>query len=98
MESTKIEVIEKIADEEGWVFHVLVIDDKSESEHSVSLTKETFKRLGGDRGASDLVREAFEFLLQKEPKESIFKSFDVSEISDHFPEFEDVITKRMSNE
>ncbi|MGM0628867.1 MAG: hypothetical protein ACQESA_00370 [Patescibacteria group bacterium] len=97
MENIKIEVKEKIADKEGGVFHVTVADGESKSEHSVSLTADTLKRLGSDRGASELVREAFEFFLQKETKESIFKSFDISEIADHFPEFEDVITKRMNN-
>jgi hypothetical protein len=35
-----------------------------------------------------MVEAAFQFLLDREPKESILVSFDVSVIARYFPEFE----------
>lgn len=37
---------------------------------------------------SDLVRRSFEFLLAREPKESILRSFELPVIGRYFPEYE----------
>jgi len=39
---------------------------------------------------------AFLFLLDREPKESILRRFDVTEISRHFPEFEREMPRYLS--
>lgn len=96
MENVKIEIKEQVADDDGWVFQVSVIDNEGKSEHSVSLTKKTLESMWENGEASDLVDEAFKFLLQNESKESILKSFDISEISNYFPEFENVIANRIN--
>jgi len=36
----------------------------------------------------DLVRRSFDFLLAREPKESILRSFDLTAIARYFPEWE----------
>jgi len=36
----------------------------------------------------DLVRRSFEFLLAREPKESILSSFELPVIARYFPEYE----------
>ena len=41
-----------------------------------------------------LVEASFRFLLEREPKESILRSFDVSVIGRYFPEFEREIVSR----
>lgn len=41
-----------------------------------------------------LVRRSFEFLLAREPKESILRSFGLSVIGRHFPEYEREIRRR----
>ena len=46
-------------------------------------------RPGEDRSA--FVRRCFEFLLEREPKESILAAFDVAVIGRYFPEFPDEI-------
>jgi hypothetical protein len=75
-------------------FRVLVVDDDSRTEHEVTLSAVDLRRLGeGYRSAEDLVRACFEFLLEREPKESILRSFDVSVISRYFPEFEATIRR-----
>ena len=40
------------------------------------------------------MRDCFAFLLEREPKESILRSFDVSVIGGYFPEFEREIAGR----
>jgi hypothetical protein len=41
------------------------------------------------------VRKSFLFLLEREPKESILRSFDLTVISRYFPEYEREITRRL---
>jgi hypothetical protein len=51
-------------------------------------------------GASDpttLVKASFEFLLEREPPQSILRSFDIAEIARYFPEYESAIRDRIRN-
>jgi hypothetical protein len=73
-------------------FHVTVREGGSSSEHDVTLGAADFARLGPDRSSPEaLVRACFAFLLEREPKESILSSFDVTVIGRYFPEFEEAI-------
>ena len=70
--------------------------DKSKTAHDIQVSKETYQRLtGGIKGTEELVRASFEFLLEREAKESILKSFDLSEIQTYFPEYETVISAQL---
>ena len=74
---------------DGWLCQVSVADHGSESRHSVTITGADFQRLAGSGEAPDgLVRRSFEFLLAREPKESILRSFDLPVIGRYFPEYE----------
>lgn len=76
------------------VLDVRVIDRGSESRHEVTLSEEDYRRLGEGYGSPDeFVRACFEFLLEREPKESILSRFDVSVISRYFPGFEEKIKR-----
>jgi len=44
------------------------------------------------------VRRSFEFLLERESKDSILARFDLSVISRYFPEYEREIKRRLSPE
>ena len=46
-------------------------------------------------GPEELIRKSFEFLLEREPKESILSRFDLSVISRYFPEYEREIRKQL---
>jgi hypothetical protein len=73
-------------------FHVVVREGDSSSEHDVTLSAADFERLGSHhRSPETFVQACFEFLLEREPKESIQPSFDVSVIGSYFPEFERMI-------
>ena len=77
-------------------FRVRVIESGSESTHQVTLDPKDYARLaGGAVEAEELIRKSFEFLLEREPKESILSRFDVSVISRYFPEYEREIKKRL---
>lgn len=72
-------------------YQVEVREDDSTTEHDVTLSATDFERLGGDRTPEAFVRDCFEFLLTREPKEQILRSFDISVIGRYFPEFERTI-------
>ena len=76
------------------VFDVRVSEGGTESRHEVTLSEEDYRRLGEGYGSPDeFVRACFEFLLQRESKESILSTFDISLISRYFPEFEETIRR-----
>jgi hypothetical protein len=76
-------------------FRVRVTDDDgTSSEHDVTLSRADHERLAGAQPTpEDFIRACFRFLLAREPKESIMRSFDVSQIATYFPEFEREITR-----
>jgi hypothetical protein len=77
-------------------FRVRVIEAGSESSHQVTLDPKDYTRLaGGAVEPQELIRKSFEFLLEREPKESILSRFDLSVISRYFPEYEREIKKRL---
>ncbi|MFL6431310.1 MAG: hypothetical protein ACJ71X_07630 [Nitrososphaeraceae archaeon] len=41
----------------------------------------------------EFVKKSFEFLLERENKDSILRQFDINQINDYFPEFEKEICK-----
>ena len=74
-------------------FEVRVEEDGSSTEHEVTVSAEDLERLGSGRTPETFVRDCFEFLLAREPKESILRSFDVSAIGRYFPAFEREIVR-----
>ena len=79
----------------GYEYEVVVKEGGSQTLHKVRLGKEYYERLSEGRTPPDeLVKKSFEFLLENEPKESIFGSFDLSVIERYFPEYPGVIKKR----
>ena len=91
--AAKIE-IEKTGDFE---FRVRVVDGGIQSTHHVTVNQGDYTRLTGGKAAPEgLLRRSFEFLLEREPKESILSRFDLSVISRYFPEYEREIKRRIS--
>ena len=78
-------------------FRVRILEGASESTHQVTLDQKDHARLAGPNAEpEELIRQSFEFLLEREPKESILGRFDLSVISRYFPEYEREIKKRLS--
>ena len=91
--AAKIEV-EKVDNSK---FRVRVSESGSETIHNVTVSPTDYTRLtGGKVEPEELVRRSFEFLVEREPKESIFTRFDLSVISRYFPEYEREIKRRLS--
>jgi hypothetical protein len=78
-------------------FRVRVIEAGSESTHDVTVSPNDYTRLtNGKIELEELVRRSFEFLLEREPKDSILTRFDLSVIGRYFPEYEREIRRRLS--
>ena len=82
-----IKVIQSNQDE-PMVFKVTVQEAGSQTHHQVIMSKKTYEDLSSGKVNPDrCIEAAFEFLLEREPKESILSSFDVTVISRYFPSF-----------
>jgi hypothetical protein len=90
--AAKIEV-EKI---DATHFRVQVVESGTKSTHEVTLDPQDHARLAGDTAEPEkLIRKSFEFLLEREPKESILARFDLSVIRRYFPDYEREIRKKL---
>jgi hypothetical protein len=77
-------------------FQVVVRERGTMTQHQVTLAKADYERLAGGKASPEgLVTESFRFLLEREPKESILRSFDLTLIGHYFPEYERQIRKRL---
>ena len=81
---------------DAFEFQVTVREGKSQTQHRVTLDKADYERLTGGRASpEDLVSESFRFLLEREAKESILRSFDLTIVARYFPEYERQIKGRL---
>ena len=82
--------------ESGEHYLVIVQDGPSSSEHRVTVGLDQLEDLGGGASAEELIEASFEFLLEREPKESILSEFDLPVIGRYFPEYPAEIRRRLS--
>ena len=76
-----------------WVCSVTVGDEAAATHHEVTVSRDLLAELRpGAEGPDDLIRDSFEFLLEREPRESILRSFDLPVIRRYFPEWEEEIS------
>lgn len=82
--------------EHGWACEVTVHEGELEvSRHRVRVSPGDLGRLApGATGPESLVKASFEFLLEREPPQSILGSFDLPDIGRYFPEYEAEILNR----
>jgi hypothetical protein len=82
------------ADGAGTRFSVEVGDDDgSRTGHQVIVSDAEWERFGAGYGSrSALVEASFRFLLEREPKGSILRSFELGVIERYFPEYRAAIT------
>jgi hypothetical protein len=80
-------------------FDVVIRDSASQSRHQVTLSKADYGRLtNGGCPSEHLVEAAFRFLLERESKEAILSRFDISVISQYFPDFETKLPRYMAGD
>ena len=83
------------AQSDGWACRVVVTEGSSRTEHSVIVARADLARFApADNEPNDLVRRSFEFLLAREPKETILRRFALTDIARYFPEWETEMSER----
>jgi hypothetical protein len=76
---------------EGWGCRVTVGDDAGATTHEVTVSEQTLDELAAGATVDELVRASFVFLLDREPRTSILRSFDLPAIERYFPEYRDAM-------
>jgi hypothetical protein len=70
-------------------FAVVVEERGNKTRHMVTLDDDYYYLLTqGKISKEELIRKSFQFLLEREPKESILSRFNLKVIKGYFPEFE----------
>jgi hypothetical protein len=82
--------------EDGWLADVTVTDAGSSTRHRVRVSRDDLARLAPNATPETLARASFEFLLEREPKESILRDFDIDLISRYFPEYPRDIVRQLA--
>jgi len=84
-------------DKHVYKYSVIVKEDNIETEHEVSIEKDYYEKLTSKKSSPDqLVKFSFHFLLEREPKESILKKFNLNEIQKYFPGYESEVIRHLS--
>jgi hypothetical protein len=76
------------AEGDGHRCQVEVTDAQSTSRHLVRVSRSDIDQWARGRSVERLVQDSFDFLLQRESKDSILQEFDLSVIKRYFPEFD----------
>ena len=73
----------------GFACEVMVGTDPAATRHAVAVSQADLDRLApGHYDPEALVRASFEFLLEREPRESILRQFELPVIERYFPGYE----------
>ena len=77
-------LIKELSDEE----FLVTVNAKNSTSHNVTLTDDTHQNLtNGKVSKKELIEFSFKFLLKREPNTSVLSSFELSVISNYFPEY-----------
>jgi hypothetical protein len=87
--------VDVVAVAAGFEARVTVRGSSDETSHTVTVSRDWIERVAPGAEPAALVRESFAFLLEREPKESILRAFDIAVIAGYFPEYEGEIVRRM---
>lgn len=81
----------------GWSCVVQINEDNGQTRHRVDVKRADFEKYvtGKEVSVEELVKKSFEFLLERERKESILRQFSLPDINEYFPEYASEIVKRL---
>jgi hypothetical protein len=83
-------------DDEGLVFRVMIIDNTDRTVHDVYLSFDDYERFGFlSRSPERFVEHCFQFLLEREPKDSIQSRFEIGALAEYFPDFLEKLRPKM---
>jgi hypothetical protein len=80
-------------DDNSWRYEVKITESDgsgSNTTHLITMNKDYYMDMT-ERGRiipEEFIKKSFEFLLDRESKDSILQQFDISIINDYFPEYE----------
>ncbi len=88
--------IDCTSEETGWRC-LVVVSNGERTAHIVDVADADLARLDPEASEPDrLVRESFEFLLERERNTAILREFELLEITRYFPEYEATISARLA--
>ena len=89
--------VERAGEGDPLEFEIIVRVGNGETRHHVTLARDTCERLTmGTHTPEHCIEAVFQFLLDREPQESILRRFDITVISRYFPEFERELPRYLS--
>ena len=89
----------KIEKKDAGKFLVVIDEKSSRTEHTVELDSEYYQKLtGGQITEDELIKKSFQFLLKREPKESILSKFNLKIIERYFPGYEQEVKKAIKSD
>ena len=82
---------------DGFACDVIVGTDPAATRHSVLVSRDDLAHLApGHYDPQELVAASFAFLLEREPRESILRQFELPVIERYFPGYEAQIRRQMA--
>jgi hypothetical protein len=78
-------------------FGVQVHEGETTTSHRVTVPGDLIDELRlADVDLGEVVKESFDFLLEREPATSILRQFSLSDIGRYFPEYPDELRRRLA--
>jgi hypothetical protein len=77
----------RITHRSGAIYHVVVDDGRGFTTHEVTVWPSDLARYAPDATPEQLIEASFQFLLEREPKESILHRFELPTIEQYFPDY-----------
>lgn len=81
----------------GYRCEVRVGDDPAATRHEVAFDRTELQELAPQATPEDLVRAAFDYLLEHEPRESILRVFELDVIGRYFPGWQEAVRERLAS-
>ena len=70
----------------------VIVSQNSTTEHDVTASKDFLNQFTKyNISPENIVKHSFEFLLDREPNTSILRKFDITVISNYFPEYTETV-------
>jgi hypothetical protein len=81
----------------GSTYDVTVDDGRTTTHHEVTVWPSDVARYAEDATPEELLEASFVFLLEREPKESILRKFELPVIERYFPDYPDRIAAMLAS-
>lgn len=80
----------------GWSYQVKLDEGSSQHQYTVTLTRSDYEKwCDGQAQPEQVIRAAFDFLLEREPASAILSQFDCSVIRRYFSEVDRELPKKL---